>query len=116
MVNVCANIPNETANHWITVFCRRLYPALIVQSMAHKVAEWRRLDPVKNEVSPYTLCSNLKGLASGVTNITKWVPDRSAPLVFCRGKKVFFQEPAVVNNVQLRSETSGSSQGTFPLL
>lgn len=98
------------------MFCRRLYPALIVQSMAHKVAEWRRLDPVKNEVSPYTLCSNLKGLASGVTNITKWVPDRSAPLVFCRGKKVFFQEPAVVNNVQLRSETSGSSQGTFPLL
>lgn len=56
-----------------------MYPAVMIQShqsIAHKVAKWRQIDPVKNEpVSPVTLCSNSKGwqkrMASGVTKITK---------------------------------------------
>lgn len=90
------------------------------QSMAHKVAEWRRLDPVKNKASPFYSLFKSERLAE---KSGQWrykynkVSTRQACSVCpLQQKTVIFQEPVVLNNVQLRSETRGSSPVTFSSL
>lgn len=86
--------------------------------MAHKVTRWTQIDPAEKKLTkcprfPFVQIRKAGREEGPVALQRSTRQDCSfSPL---QQKTVIFEGPAVVDNIQLNQETSGSCPGNFPL-